>query len=217
MTSVDERVYRHLAEHGETPIPLLQRRLEIGEEVVEAVGRLRDLGYVVGNPPDARRPDQIFQAHIGAREVELFVMRARVSELQELYDRAYRPTARGTVRLLTSRTQLKEAMDDLELNAERELMKFITAPFNRLVEVHASDDQARRDSAGTLRKPRRRVIVEQAVLDDDRALDGVRKGLLLPNSVSRIAASLPYKLLIADGERALVPAYPRDHKDQLST
>ncbi|WP_113705448.1 helix-turn-helix transcriptional regulator [Nonomuraea lactucae] len=217
MSRLDERVYRQLAEHGETPIVLLQRRLELGEEVVEAVERLRALGYVVGNPPDARRPDQIFQGHIRAHEAELFATRARVGELQELYDRASRPAARGPVALLTSRTQLKEAMDDLELNAERELMKFITAPYSRLGEVHAPDDRARRDSAGTLRIPRRRVIIEQTVVDDDKALDGIRNALLLPNSESRIAVNLPYKLIIADGERALVPAYPRDHPDKLST
>lgn len=217
ISALEERVYRHLAEHGETPIVHLKRRLELGEEVAEAVDRLRDLGYLVGNPPDARRPDQIFQALVRTREAELFATRARIGELQELYDRAYRPHARGPVALLTSRTQLKEAMDDLELNAQREVAKMITAPYTRLVEIHTGDDPRRQDADGTVREPRRRVIYEQAVVDDDSSLDGIRNTLNLSNAEIRIAPSLPYKLIISDGSRALVPAYPRDHPDRLST
>ncbi|WP_188197297.1 helix-turn-helix transcriptional regulator [Nonomuraea sp. SYSU D8015] len=215
MTAQEEQVYRHLAANPHTSMETLVGQL--GDEAADAVERLRGLGLVAGDPLDVRRPDQAFQRLVREKEASLFAAKARVAELQELYDLAHRPASTGPVTLLTSRVQLKTCMDDLELNAVRTLDKFITAPFVRLTTVHAPDDDARRDDDGTIRTPHLRVIYEQAVVDDDRALDGIRNDMALPNAEIRIAASFPYKLIIADGERALVPAYPRDAADRLST
>lgn len=217
MTAEDEDVYRHLAEHGETPVTLLARRLSLDEQTVaDSIDRLRDRGYVVGEIPDARRPDQVFTGIVRGLEAELFGVRARVAELQEVYDRAYRPSACPVV-LLASRTQVAQAMDDLELNAARTLDKMITEPYTELAEMHPPGHEARRGCDGVVRTPRCRVIFEQAVVDNPRALPGIRNRLALPNSEVRVADTLPYKLIISDGERALVPAYPAGHKDRLAT
>jgi DNA-binding CsgD family transcriptional regulator len=218
MTREDEGVYRYLAEHGETPAALVARGLGLdGDAVADSLGRLRERGYVVGETPDARRPDQVFAGIVRGMEAQLFAVRARVAELQELYDRAYRPTTRGPVALLTSRTQAAQAMDDLELGATSTLEKMITAPYTQLTQIHPPEHNARRDSNGVVRMPRRRVIFEQAVVDDPRALPGIRNKLSLPNTEVRVAEKLPYKLVISDEKRALVPVYPPGEGDRIAT
>lgn len=218
LTPEDVRVYRYLAEHGETPAASLARELGLDPQTAaDSISRLRELGYVVGEVPDARQPDQVFTPIVRRLEVELFAVKAHVAEFQELYDRAYRPTARGPVMLLTSRTQAAQAMDDLELNAVNTLDKMITAPYTRLNETHAPDHEARRDANGVLRAPRRRVIFEQAIVDDPRCLPVIRRRLAMPNNEVRVAKTLPYKLILADGERALLPAYAYGEGDRVAT
>ncbi|MEW1845913.1 helix-turn-helix transcriptional regulator [Nonomuraea angiospora] len=215
MNAREEQVFRYLAANPRTDLDTLVGRF--GDEAADALAGLHTLGLVAGDPLDVRRPDQAFQRLVREKEAALFAAKARVAELQEIYDLAHRPGSTGPVTLLTSRVQLRKWMDNLELSATRTLDKFITAPFVRLTSVHAPDDDARRGDDGTIRTPRLRVLYEQAVVDDDHALEGIRNDMALPNAEIRIAPSLPYKLIISDGERALVPAYPRDNDDKLST
>jgi hypothetical protein len=143
MTQEDEGVYRYLAEHGEPPAALVARGLGLERDAVaDSLSRLRERGYVVGETPDARRPDQVFAGIVRSMEASLFAVRARVAELQEVYDRAYRHTGRGPVALFTSRTQVAQAMDDLELGATRTLDKMITQPYTQLNETHPPDHPA---------------------------------------------------------------------------
>ncbi|MEV0236788.1 LuxR C-terminal-related transcriptional regulator [Nonomuraea sp. NPDC050786] len=215
MDAREEQVFRYLAANPRTDLETLVDRF--GAEAADALEGLRRLGLVSGEPLDVRRPDQAFQRLVREKEAALFAAKARVAELQEIYDLAHRPGSTGPVVLLTSRTQLQACMDELELSAAQTLDKFITDPYIPLTNVHTPGDDARRGEDGTIRMPRRRVLYEQAVVDDDRALEGIRNTMDLPNAEIRIAPSLPYKLIIADGERALVPAYARDHDDKLST
>lgn len=204
-----EQIYRHLVEQGPTHPTYLARIF--GPDAAGHVEQLRDIGLVVGDPPAARHPDHALAPRILDAEHEVARMRGRLDELRDLYQEHAAP--RGPVETLTSRARTGAMFDELSLTAERRVMQFITYPFVRLTKLYGPLAPARLRDDGTLRTPRLRAIVEQAVLDDADALAGIRHVIDLGAEV-RVAATLPMKLIIAD-DRAMLPKW-RDHADQVS-
>ncbi|MEU6778611.1 hypothetical protein ABZ912_05365 [Nonomuraea angiospora] len=211
---VGATLYLDLIENGPTPTAEILERF--GGMAEEAVDRLRAVGLVVGEPAAARHPDYALQPLVANAEAHVTRLRARADELRDLYESR---TARGPnapVEMLTSRQRIASALDDLQLGAHREVLQFITWPFAPLTTLHAPGDPARRNPDGTVRRPRRRLIYERAVLNSEPAMAGLRHAVMLGADV-RVAKSLPFKLIISDREAAMVPRWPRGYSDQIST
>ncbi|WP_336214735.1 hypothetical protein [Nonomuraea sp. LPB2021202275-12-8] len=214
---VGERLYHYLVEHGPTPATDLERIS--GPEVEDAITRLRDVGLVVGEPPTARHPDYALKPLVATAEASLTRLRTQATELRDLYDSKTAATRgpNAPVEVLTSRQRIGETLDDLTLGAHREVLHFVTAPFAPLTVLHAPGDPARRNPDGTVRRPRRRFIYEKAVLQNEAAMAGLHNVVALGADVRVVAKDLPFKLVISDRERALVPRFPRGFSDQVSS
>ncbi|MEV4158979.1 helix-turn-helix transcriptional regulator [Nonomuraea dietziae] len=107
-----------------------------------------------------------------------------------------------------------KVFDDIDLMAEREVSIFITKPFARLTAIHGSSDPARHDADGTVRTPSRRLIYESGgVLDDRDLISGLRNALAVKTEIRVSITSLPFKLIIADGSRALMTRLPPEEGD----
>lgn len=148
-------------------------------------------------------------------EASLTELKAMSSELRHLYDSST-AGSRGPnapVEVLTSRDYIAATFDELSLSAHREVLQFITRPFVPLTAVHSPGDPTRRNPDGTLRRPRRRFVYEQAVLGNEAAMAGLRNAARLGADI-RAAKELPFKLIISDRERALAPRFPRGVSDQ---
>ncbi|WP_143022296.1 hypothetical protein [Nonomuraea maritima] len=208
-------IYIYLIEEGPTSTQQLLERFG-GLPAEYALERLRDVGLVVGEPATARHPDFALQPVVAQAEVSLARLKLQAEELREVYEANTQYGPNAPVEVLKSRQRVGAAIDDLTLGAHREVMQFATYPFIPLTRVHAPGDPARRNPDGTVRRPKRRFIYEQAVLDDENAMSGLRNVVALGTDV-RVAKSLPFKLIISDREKALVPRWPRGYPDQMST
>ncbi|MER7365974.1 hypothetical protein [Nonomuraea wenchangensis] len=214
--AIGEELYRYLVEHGPTPSSELERISGPGAD--DALATLRDVGLVVGEPATARHPDYALLPLVANAESKLASLKAQAAEMRDLFD----STAVGLrgpnapVEVLTSRQRVAAAFDDLSLGAHREVLQLVTWPFVPLTAVHVPGDPARRNPDGSVRRPRRRLLYERAVLDSEPAVIGLRNAIRLGADV-RVAKELPFKLIVADRERALVPRFPRGFSDQSST
>lgn len=208
-------IYVHLIEAGSTPTAELVEHFG-GEAAETAIERLRDAGLIVGEPATARHPDYALQPMLAQAEATVTRLRAQADELRDLFESRNWRGPHAPVEVLTSRQHIAAALDDLALGAYREVLQFVTYPFIPLNKVHAPGDPARRNPDGTVRRPQRRLVYEQAVLKDEQAMVGLRNVIALGADV-RVAKSLPFKLVISDREVAMVPRWPRGYADQRST
>ncbi len=207
-------IYLHLIELGPVPTPHLLERF--GEAAEEALERLRGAGLVVGEPATARHPDYAMQPVIASAEASVLRLKAQSNELRDLFEMHNSRGPNAPVEALTSRQRIAAAMDDLTLGAHSEVLKFTTWPFVPLTALHAPGDPARRNPDGTVRRPKRRYIYEQALMDDEQAVIGIRNVVALGADV-RVSKNLPFKMVISDRETAMVPRWPRGYPDQVST
>ncbi|TMR99564.1 hypothetical protein [Nonomuraea basaltis] len=214
--AIGEQLYRHLVEQGPTPTNELER--VIGNGSGDALARLRDVGLVVGEPAAARHPDYALRPLVANAEAVVTRLKTQAAEMRDLFDSSA-AGMRGPntpVEVLTARQRIAAAFDDLSLGAHIEVLQFVTWPFVPLTAVHGPGDPARRNPDGSVRRPRRRLLFEHSVLESEAALIGLHNAITLGADV-RLAKELPFKLIVSDRERALVPRFPRDFSDQAST
>jgi hypothetical protein len=212
---IGEQLDQYLVEQGPIPSKEMER---ISPEAEGALARLRDVGLVVGEPATARHPDYALRPLVANAEATLTRLKTQAEELRDLFDSSAVATRgpNAPVEVLTSRQSVGAAFDDLSLGAHREVLHLITAPFVPLTALHSPGDPARRNPDGTVRRPKRRFVYERAALSSEAAVTGLHNVIALGADV-RVAKELPFKLVVSDRERALVPRFPRDYSDQNST
>jgi DNA-binding CsgD family transcriptional regulator len=189
-----EAVYRLILSDG----PLSSATFTKPETVI--IARLRAEGLVYGDKLlAATRPGLEMQNRLLRRQQAMVAAQTRMEEFEAIYQANPRHHAERTpVETLTDSGQIRRAFQHTHDIAEREVMSFLTAPY---AVVTGSDGIENPHLA------RCRIVAELAVFQDLDAMSGLHHAHDAGCEI-RMIERLPFKLLIGDGTRAMVPRFP---------
>jgi DNA-binding NarL/FixJ family response regulator len=208
MTHDQARLYEQLVESSSGAGRELGRQLRLSqEELHTGLAGLRELGLVVADPLDPSEvtvlpPDLALEVLIRRKEDELHRVRARAAQLGERHRRAADPRhERKLIEIVRGADQIDTRVRLLERQARYRLDVLSTPPYaGRFVPMA--------EELGVLeRGVHSRVIYSRQALEQDGAVETLEQ-LRAAGEEARIAAQVPMKLLLVDGETALIPLSP---------
>ncbi|MEU7911379.1 hypothetical protein [Microbispora bryophytorum] len=205
LTPDQERLYRYLLGTGR--LTMKELVTEFGDKVLDDLHELTLRGLALGDPPIPRRPSEALKGAIEARQAQLQAIENYIADLDRLYDSVYHPPFGVAVQVLTSRTAIQRAYEEIHTTAEEEVMQLITHPFLPLTDPSSLDD-----TEDPEHKTRCRVICEWRVFENKQAVRGLRHSSERGCEV-RLSDRLPHKLLIGDRRVAMTPRFPRGHRE----
>ncbi len=199
-----ELVYRALVGSVDATAPGLAEALELPlPEVERALATLVDVGLALrpdeasyaGAPPAVALGALITEHHQGLRLAE-----QALATLAEQHRSAVAgQSISDLIEVVTGVDAIRHRFQQVQQAADHEMRTFITAPF---VAVRPGENAA--EPAAVERGVRIRAVVERAALSEPgataEAMESLRRGLEL-----RVVEELPIKLVLADGDLALVP------------
>lgn len=210
MSADQERLYRRLVVLGSAPVEELAPWA--GLEPAEVDGHLRSLEGqgLVAHVPSAEEPATwhwvaappgvALRALVNERRHELeqaSLAAARLaSEFRALVAEA---DARNLVEVVTGAAGVGQRFLQLQLGAAREVCALVT---ERPIAVSGAENDA--EETATARGVAYRVVLEAAVLEQPGAMAALAAVLRRDEQI-RVAATVPTKLVMADGEVAMVP------------
>ncbi|MFJ4912195.1 MULTISPECIES: TrmB family transcriptional regulator [unclassified Streptomyces] len=207
-TRDQESVYRSLVAVGTLSTEALARScvLEL-PRIVAALAELQRSGLVTSHEsPDGgllwepAPPSLALGALLAVRQDELRSVSAEIGKLDAAYRTAVaRRGADDTVETVHGRDNIRHRFLQLQRGAKREVMSLSKGP---AVAVRRADNPA--ELTAIERGVRIRVVVEPSVVEEDLSL--LTLGLSMGEEV-RVAAEVPTKLVIVDGEHALLPLH----------
>ncbi|QFY09591.1 hypothetical protein GBF35_25680 [Nonomuraea phyllanthi] len=198
------RLYKYLIEHGPTPAENL---LDVVPDPDHTLDWLLGHGFVIGDPPRARRPRHALTPAVSEAAHALDRLKQLMQDLEQRYEASpHYANAGEPISKLTSREELTAVFGLLQKTARQEWMQLITAPFIPMAGAHSPEQSTDPVSA---HKCRRRVVYEREVMSNPEVMDGLRATLRWGGGEVRFTDRLPTKLLIVDNAVALTPAEER--------
>ncbi|TMR31069.1 transcriptional regulator TrmB [Nonomuraea zeae] len=205
LTEGEEAVYRFLVDAPSAAAELaaaLDRPLStVEEDLLALIGRGL-VSRVAGAPVRhvAAPPSVALGGLLTARREELRTAELAIVALAEQHRMAATDRAVGDlIEVVTGVEAVRQRFLQIQWAATRQVRSFSTVPF---VAVSPSDNTA--ENQGVERGVAYRVVVEREMLATPGVaagtIDSVRRGVQV-----RVADKLPIKLMMADGELALVP------------
>ncbi len=168
--------------------------------------RLADRGLATHRLDDATqfvaaRPSVALGGTLADRESELRSAAARVARLDEVYASVHRGRQPvDLVDVVLGSDAVAATVEQIQLSARHQVLSLVKAP----VRVIGSADNTAEDIA-TTRGVTYRVVLEQAMLDEEPRLYEELVRVRDLGEHARVAQSVPTKLYIVDNEVALVP------------
>lgn len=208
LTAVQERLYRSLVDDGGGTSGALAARwgLSVDGSAAELAG-LQELGLVeqATFEDDEQRwyptaPEVSLQALLNARRHALSVAETSVAWLAEVFRRDINHAEVGhLVEGVLGAAAVRQRFLQLELSARSEICTFVDA---RPVAVAPAENRAEDEALD--RGVVFRVVMERAAFEDEATLAEARTALGASAQIRAVPA-VPTKLLIADGNVAMVP------------
>ncbi|GAA1768415.1 helix-turn-helix transcriptional regulator [Nonomuraea bangladeshensis] len=201
------RLYKYLIDNGPTPAENL---LHVVPDPEHTLDWLRDHGFVVGDPPRARRPRRAFIPAVSRAAYTLDRLQTLMLDLEHRYeDSPHYRSAGEPVAQLTSREEVTSVFDLLQNTVRHDWMQLITGPFLPLAPPPPppSPDRSLTTTGGPA--CRRRVVYEKEVMSNPAVMEGLRATLRWGGAQIRFTDRLPTKLLIVDNAVALTPVEER--------
>ncbi|NUP01388.1 MAG: transcriptional regulator TrmB [Nonomuraea sp.] len=205
LTAEEEAVYRFLIDAPRTPAELataLERPLTSAEESLLALIGRGLVSRLAGSPSRyaAAPPAVALGGLLTARREELHTAELAMVALAEQHRMAATDRAVGDlIEVVTGVEAVRQRFMQIQWAARKQVRSFSTAPF---VAVPPSDNVA--ENQGVDRGVDYLVVVEREVLTTPGAaegtIDSIRRGVQV-----RVVDKLPIKLMMADGDLALVP------------
>ncbi|MDQ8703759.1 helix-turn-helix domain-containing protein [Streptomyces sp. LHD-70] len=210
LDEVQETAYRALVALGAAEVADLAARIGLGESDTErAVRRLEQQGLAaqssaragrwVAAPPGVALGALLTQQRHELEQAEL----AAVLLAEEYRAQATEPSAHDLVEVVTGAGAVAQRFLQLQLGASREVCALVTG---RPAVVTGTDNDAEEQAAE--RGVRYRVVVERDVLSLPNGLLEMSAALGRDEQV-RIVDRVPTKLVVADGQLAMVPLTSR--------
>ncbi|TDD36114.1 hypothetical protein E1286_38780 [Nonomuraea terrae] len=205
MDDSDElRLYKYLIDHGPTRAENL---LDVVPDPEQTLEWLRGEGFVIGDPPRARRPRHALAPTLSEAAHTLDRLKQLMQDLEQRYDASpHYESAGEPLSKLTSREELTSVFGALQKTARRDWMQLITSPFLPMAGAHPPERSSNPVSANNCR---RRVVYEREVMSNPEVMEGLRATLRWGGAEVRFTDRLPTKLLIVDNVVALTPQEER--------
>ncbi|MEQ4724730.1 hypothetical protein [Nonomuraea sp. B19D2] len=198
------RLYKYLIDHGPTRAENLLDVVQGPEHTLEW---LRGQGFVIGDPPRARRPRHALTPAVSEAAHTLDRLKQLIQDLEQRYeDSPHYQSAGEPLSKLTSREEVTTVFDLLQKTARRDWMQLITSPFLPMAGAHPPE---RSTDPAIGHNCRRRVVYEREAMSNPKVMEGLRATLRWGGAQIRFTDRLPTKLLIVDGVVALTPAEER--------
>ncbi len=205
LSTDQERLYRHLLSSPDRTAVDLARDLRWEENVVRATTRqLIDRGFVMqsagrgGTGFAAIPPVQALRTALALHQSALTDAATAVSDLADLYRPG--PTYDGVVEAHHGRHRVAALIAELQNAAVREVCSLVVPPSI----VVSREDNGTVEEAAVRRGVDYRVVLDTALLADPSMAQAIRAAAGEGEQI-RICQDVPLKLLVIDGERALVP------------
>ncbi len=196
------RLYEHLVDHGPTTVEDLAR---VVPSPIDSLNWLRENGFVLGDPPRARRPRQALSVALTQAADTLDRLNALVQDLDDRYRERYSGEP-SVATVLTTRQEVVEAFDSLQRSVRTEWMQMFTAPFVPLAPPLPPEQS---EVPHTDLRCRRRLLYEKEVLAVPAAMAGLRNTMRWGGAEIRLTDRVPTKLLVVDNKVALTPLRER--------
>lgn len=198
------RLYKYLIDHGPTPAEDLSNVVENPDRTLDW---LRERGFVLGDPPRARRPRHALNPTISEAAHALERLKDLMHDLEHRYQASsHYESMTEPVSTLTSREEVTQIFDLLQNTVRVDWMQLITGPFLPLAGPLPPERSA--IPANTI-NCRRRVVYEREVMSNPAVMEGLRNTLRWGGAEIRFTDRLPTKLLIVDSAIALTPMEER--------
>ncbi|MFD4370614.1 helix-turn-helix domain-containing protein [Streptomyces sp. NPDC058486] len=204
----EERVYRVLVERASaTPQELAEALAVPAPHVVAALGGLaeRDL---VSSPPGTERyvaapPAVALGARLAARREGLQRAEVAVARLVEAYRTGSMGRAqRDLVEVVEGRDAVRQRYLQLQLAARRSIDTFVTGAVQVVGPANTEEPTV------LARGLTARGVIDQSFLSEPRGADNVDESIAAGMEV-RTVESIPLKLIVCDGEAAMLPLQGR--------
>lgn len=198
------RLYKYLIDYGPTCTEDLHG---VAKDPEQAMKWLRGHGFIVGDPPRARRPRQALSTALSEAADTLDRLTHLMQNLDQCYESSEHYRSMGeTISVLTSREEVTSTFDLLQSTVRTDWMQLITGPFLPLAEPLPPERSS--VSIDDL-NCRRRVVYEREVMSNPDVMDGLRNTMRWGGAHIRFTDRLPTKLLIVDNVVALTPLEDR--------
>ncbi|MFG2076915.1 helix-turn-helix transcriptional regulator [Nonomuraea maritima] len=188
-----EALYRLLLTEGPSHVDSLSRNLADAAQQLRADGLIYGEGLLT-----AARPELALKRRLVEGQRAMAAAEARMAELEMLYEaNSHLHRGQAAVDVLTDLDHVRKTFGHIEQTARRELLSFATAPFRVVTGEQDLPDQDH---------PRCRILMEEEVFADKEAVDAAERAHQWGCEI-RVIDRLPFKLIIGDRDRALVPQH----------
>lgn len=212
LSAEEERAYRFLVRTAGVAPAELAQLLGLDRESAEDTLRslhAKGLARKAEDGYSAVAPDVALGALVHRRQEQVDLAREAIGQLTEEYlAHSRRRDAGKLIEVITSRAALRQQLRQLQENARHEVIAFCRAGN---IAMTAQENTEELEALG--RGVRFRVLYESALIEEPGMLGNLAYGIQLGEE-ARAVPDLPVRMMIADGELAILPLI--QHTDGLT-